>query len=120
MSDHQPSETTPRETDEPATSLKMPAKHALTPEQKCLSWLNKGLIEDVESTLSSSVTARHYWMDRQTDVVARATRHLHHRAGVKEITEAVKKDKECQRHKISETFTRQQIRDKFKNICKKR
>ena len=105
--------------EEPSTSVKMPVKQALTPEQMCLSWLNKGVIEDVESTVSSSFTARHFWMDRQADVVERATKHLHPRACVKAIYDAVKKDQECQRHQICEIFTRQQIRDKFRNICKK-
>ena len=119
MSD-QPSQITPGHTEEPPTSVEMPVKQALTPQQKCVSWLTKGVIEDVESTVSSSFTARHYWTDRQAEVVDKATKHLHRRAGVKEINEAVKKDVECQRHKISEIFSRQQIRDKLKNISKRR
>ena len=119
MSD-QPSEKTPEDIEEPPTSVERPVKQALTPKQKCVSWLTKGVIEDVESTVSSSFTARHYWTDRQAEVVDKATQHLHHRAHVKEIYQAVQKDLTCQQHKITEIYSWQQIHDEFKNICKKR
>lgn len=115
------------ETEEPPTPVQnlltarnRPMKHPLSPEQKCVSWLTKGVIEDVASSASSSYTSRHYWTDRQTEVVRKATQHLHNRAVIKEIYNAVQRDPECQRHKILETFSRQQIRDKFKNLVKKR
>ena len=116
----QPSEKTPEDIEEPPTSVEKPVKRALTPQQKCVSWLTKGVIEDVESKVSSSFTSRHYWTDRQTEVVDKATQHLHHCAGVKEIYQAVQKDLECQRHKITDVFSRQQIHDKFKNLSKQR
>ena len=116
---NQPSEKTPEDIEEPPISVERPVKQALTPQQKCVSWLTKGVIEDVESMVSSSFTSRHYWTDRQTEVVDKATQHLHHRAGV-EIYQAVQKDLKCQRHKITDVFSQQQIRDKFKNLSKKR
>ena len=95
-------------------------KHPLSPELKCVSWLTKGVIHDVASSTSSSCGSRQYWMDLQGEVVRNTTKHLHRRAGITDIDNTMRKDPECQGHKITEIFSQQQIRDKFKNLVKKR
>ena len=73
----------------------------------------------VASSASFSSDPRHYWTELQGQAVKNATMHLPFESGVDAIYRTVVADEACQRHGIAELFTRQQIRDKFKNIDKK-
>ena len=91
--------------------------------EKCLSWMAtrkiKNQAKKPPSSASSSSDTRHYWTELQGEAVKNATMHLPFYSGVDTIYSTVIADETCQRHGIAELFTRQQIRDKFKNIAKK-
>ena len=98
----------------PVTTL---PKRKINFAEKCLSWIQTGKIQDYGRPSSSAATSssgsRHYWTPLQSEVVMEATRHLQSQARMETIFKAVFADQACQRHAITELFTRQQIRDKF-------
>ena len=91
----------------------------LTAKQKCNLWLQTGHIHNVPASMSSS-TDTHHWTELQTQILKEATMHLQHNAKIAEIYGAVLASIKCQNYTITDIFTKQQIRDKFRNICKKR
>ena len=92
----------------------------LTPTDKCKSWLQTGDIHNIAASTTSSVGARRYWMGLQSQLVKEATLHLPSSATASDIFVAVCDDEACREHHITQLFTRQQIRDKFKNLVKKK
>ena len=92
----------------------------LTSADKCKSWLETGEIHNLAASTTSSLGARRYWTELQSELVKEATLHLPYSAKASDIFVAVCDDEACQDHHLTELFTRQQIRDKFKNLAKRR
>ena len=90
----------------------------LTSRDKCRSWLKSGEIHQVAPSTTSSCGTSRYWTDLQTAVVKEVMQHLPFNARISDILEMVLADEACQDHQISKIYTRQQIREKFKNIAK--
>ena len=95
------------------------SKKNITPSEKCRSWLRTGEITQVAASTTSCGTTR-YWTDLQAQILNDATRHLALNSSMNDIIQAVVTNEACQDHKLPDIFSRQQIRDKFRNIAKKR
>ena len=99
--------------------MKVKSQIHMTPADKCKSWLATGEIDNIAASTTSSVGSRHYWTELQTQLMKEATLHLPSNAKASDILAAVCEDKPCREHHIPQMFSRQQIRDKFKNLVKK-
>ena len=95
------------------------SKTNITSTDKCKLWLETGQIHNVAASTTSSFGTRQYWTDIQGELVKKATPHLPYSAKASVIFGAVCADQACRDHHITDIITRQQIRDKFKNLSKK-
>ena len=119
--DSAPAPTTARAS-QPAKQTRPSDVGNITVSQKCLSWIQTGKIHDRASTSSTSTFSggsRHYWTTLQGEALYKATMQLPLNAKIEEIYRAVSADEDYQAHGITQLFTRQQIRDKFRNVAKK-
>ena len=98
--------------------MQQKSKMNLSSADKCKSWLRTGQIHNVAASTTSSSGGRRYWTDLQGELVKKATLHLPYSAKASDIFGSVCGDQACRDHHITEIFTRQQIRDKFKNLSK--
>ena len=96
------------------------SKKNITSREKCSSWVRTGEIHQVAASTTSSCGASKYWTDLQAEVLNDATRHLPFNAKMSDIYETVLTDETCQDHHLTDIYNRQQIRDKFRNIAKKK
>ena len=96
------------------------SKKNITPSEKCRSWLRTGEITQVAASTTTSCGTTRYWTDLQAQILNDATRHLAMNCNMNDIIQAVVTNEACQDHKLADIFSRQQIRDKFRNIAKKR
>ena len=108
----------------PGSVSNLPKMRKITFVEKCWLWIKSGKIQDRAQpsswTATSSCGSRHYWTPLQRELLTEATRHLPFSSRMETIYKAILADEACQRHGITNLFTQQQIRDKFRNIVKKR
>ena len=118
---HHRADSPEKTTDPPSSgSMKAASVCTVTFAQKVQSWLTtEKILLPSSSSTTSSCASRHYWSELQGKVVYNATRHLPFNAGINVIYRTVQADKACQDYQITQLFSRQQIRDKFKNLAKK-
>ena len=103
--------------------LKRKVAEPLTPAVKTATWVETG-VRKIVSFQATSVTGSGDGGRRltqyETELIDNATKRLPANAVIKDIMEALEKNKDCGEQKLFDNYTRQQLRDKFCNIAKKR
>ncbi len=103
--------------------LKRKVAEPLTPAVKTATWVETGA-RKIASFQATSVTGSGDGGRRfslyETEIIDNATKRLRPKAVIREIMEALQKSKDCTDQKLFDNYTWQQLRDKFRNIAKKR
>ena len=99
------------------------AAEPLTPAVKTATWVGTGA-RKIASFQATSVTGsgdggRKFTM-LETEIIQNATKTLPANATIRDIMGALHNNAQCAQEKIFDKYTRQQLRDKFRNIAKKR
>ncbi len=99
------------------------AAEPLTPAVKTATWVGTGA-RKIASFQATSVTGsgdggRKFTM-LETEIIQNATKTLPANATIRDIMGALHNNAQCAQEKIFDNYTRQQLRDKFRNIAKKR
>ena len=103
--------------------LRRKVTEPLTPAVKTATWVQTGA-RKIASLQATSVTGSgdggRRFTQYETDIIAEATCQLAPNTVIKDIIASLTKDKNCTDYKLFDYYTRQQLRDKFRNIAKKR
>ncbi len=103
--------------------LKRKVAEPLTPAVKTATWVETGA-RKIASFQATSVTGSgdggRRFSQYETEMIDKATKRLRPNAVIREIIEALEKSKDCTDQKLFDNYTRRQLRDKFRNIAKKR
>ena len=70
--------------------------------------------------LTGSSDGRRRFTQYEAEIINKATKNLPSNVQIKDIIQALSNGKDCQEYKLFDSYTRQQLRDKFRNLAKKR